>query len=30
LWPFYVAMLVVLLAVVLWPPLSLSLPAWGR
>jgi tripartite ATP-independent transporter DctM subunit len=30
LWPFYIAMLVVLLAVVLWPPLSLSLPAWGR
>jgi tripartite ATP-independent transporter DctM subunit len=30
LWPFYIAMLAVLLAVVLWPPLSLSLPAWGR
>jgi tripartite ATP-independent transporter DctM subunit len=30
LWPFYLAMLAVLLAVVLWPPLSLSLPAWGR
>jgi tripartite ATP-independent transporter DctM subunit len=30
LWPFYLAMIVVLLAVVLWPPLSLSLPAWGR
>ncbi|HEV7689783.1 MAG TPA: TRAP transporter large permease [Hyphomonadaceae bacterium] len=30
LWPFYIAMLVVLLAVVLWPPLSLSLPAWAR
>ena len=30
LWPFYIAMLVVLLAVVLYPLLSLSLPAWGR
>ncbi|HEX5006574.1 MAG TPA: TRAP transporter large permease [Hyphomonadaceae bacterium] len=30
LWPFYFAMVIVLLAVVLWPPLSLSLPAWGR
>jgi tripartite ATP-independent transporter DctM subunit len=30
LWPFYMAMLAVLIAVVLWPPLSLSLPAWGR
>jgi len=30
LWPFYIAMLVVLLAVVLYPPLSLTLPAWGR
>jgi tripartite ATP-independent transporter DctM subunit len=30
LWPFYIAMMAVLLAVVLWPPLSLSLPAWGR
>ncbi len=30
LWPFYIAMVAVLLAVVLWPPLSLSLPAWGR
>lgn len=30
LWPFYIAMLLVLLAVVLYPPLSLSLPAWSR
>jgi tripartite ATP-independent transporter DctM subunit len=30
LWPFYIAMLVVLVAVVLAPPLSLSLPAWFR
>jgi len=30
LWPFYLAMMAVLVAVVLWPPLSLSLPAWGR
>jgi len=30
LWPFYLAMLAVLLVVVLYPPLSLSLPAWGR
>lgn len=30
LWPFYIAMLAVLMVVVLWPPLSLSLPAWAK
>jgi TRAP-type C4-dicarboxylate transport system permease large subunit len=30
LWPFYLAMLAVLLAVVLWPDLSLSLPKWAK
>ncbi len=30
LWPFYIAMLIVLLAVVLVPELSLSLPKWAK
>ncbi|MDP3736477.1 MAG: TRAP transporter large permease [Hyphomonadaceae bacterium] len=30
LWPFYIAMLAVLMTVVLWPPLSLSLPQWAK
>jgi TRAP-type C4-dicarboxylate transport system permease large subunit len=30
LWPFYLAMFMVLLAVVLFPPLSLSLRDWGK
>lgn len=30
LWPFYLAMFVVLMAVVLFPPLSLSLRDWGK
>jgi tripartite ATP-independent transporter DctM subunit len=30
LWPFYIVLMIVLLIVVIWPPLSLSLPAWGR